>query len=102
MTKTKEKINLILGFHCQLPSDIKKTDSENGLIKEKCDFIVELTKLLNTFQNIKISFHLSSSLISCLDKKHSDFSGKIRELLDRNQLELLSGGIYEPIFPFIP
>ncbi len=102
MDKTKEKLNLILGFHYQLPSDIQKASNENNLIKENCNFVIELTDLLKTFQNIKSSFHLSGNLISYLDKKHSDFSGKIRELLDRNQLELLSGGIYEPILPFIP
>ncbi len=102
MLKTREKLNLILGFHCHLPSDIQKANNENDLIKEKCNFVIELTKLLNIFQNIKSSFHLSGNLISYLDKKYSDFSGKIRELLDRNQLELLSGGIYEPILSFIP
>ena len=102
MIETKEKLNLILGFHCNLPSDIQKTSNENDLIKENCNFVIELTNLLNTFKNIKSSFHLSGNLISYLDKKYSDFSGKIRELLDSNQLELLSGGIYEPIFPFIP
>ena len=100
--KTREKLNLILGFHCHLPSDIQKSGNENDLIKKKCNFIIELTELLNTFQNIKSSFHLSGNLISYLDRKYSDFSGKIRELLDRNQLELLSGGIYEPILSFIP
>lgn len=102
VTITKEKLNLILGFHCHLPSDIQKPGNESNLIKENCNFVIELTELLNTFQNIKSSFHLSGNLISFLDKKYPDFSGKIRNLLDRHQLELLSGGIYEPIFPFIP
>lgn len=102
MLKTREKLSLILGFHCHLPSDIQKALNENDLIKEKCNFVIELAELLNTFQNIKLSLHLSGNLILYLDKKHSDFSGKIRELLDRNQLELLSGGIYEPMLPFIP
>ena len=102
MIETKEKLNLILGFHCNLPSDIQKTTTESNLIKENCNFVIELTELLNTFQNIKSSFHLSGNLISYLDKKYPDFAGKIRNLLEHHQLELLSGGIYEPILSSIP
>ena len=53
-------------------------------------------------KNLKTTFHFSGSLISFLDKKAHYFSSKIRYLLDHGQIELFGGGIYEPIFPFIP
>ena len=90
MTKVKEKVNLILGFHCPMPNE------------SNCNFVIQLIELLKGFQNLKTFFHLSGSLISYLDKKYPDFSGQIRNLLEQNKLELLSGGMYEPILPFIP
>ena len=102
MTITNQKLSLIFGFHCHLPSDIQRNGNENDLISSKCNFVIELIDLLNNYKNIKIFFHLSGNLISYLDKKFPNFSGKLRNLLDNHQLELLSGGLYEPIFPFIP
>ena len=95
MIETLQKTNLLLGFHGHLSSD---TERELDHIKN----YVELITLLNNFQNLKITIHFSGSLISYLDKNFSDFSNKIRTLLDRNQIELFGGGRYEPIFPFIP
>lgn len=105
MQSANQKLNLILGFHSHIPTDpefIKNNYSGNGLTKKYIDFQNGLMDLLNSFQEIKATFHLTGNLISYLDKRSSGFSGNIRSLLDRNQLELLSGGIYEPIFSFTP
>lgn len=102
MLPVKEKTNLILGFHCYIPQEFQKSGFENEVVKANLALVIQLIDLLNEYKNIKIVLHLSGNLISCLDKKYSEFSGKIRELLEHNRLELLSGGMYEPIFPFIP
>ena len=102
MTKVKEKTNLILGFHGHIPPESAKVSHENNLLEGNCNFVIQLIEVLSNLKNLKTFFHFSSNSISYLDKKYSDFSGKIRNLLDQNQLELLSGGMYEPIFPFIP
>lgn len=96
-----QKLNLLLGFHSQLPSSIQK-NIEDDSTKNYFNFLTGLIGLLNNHQSIKTTLHLSGNLISYLDKKHHAFSSSIRALLDRNQLELLSGGIYEPIFSFTP
>lgn len=95
-----QKLNLLLGFHSHIPTDIQKNNNE--LIKSYLDFLINLITLLNSSKSIKTNIHLSGNLISHMDKKYSDFSGHIRNLLEQGQLELLSGGIYEPIFSFIP
>ena len=94
------KLSVLLGFHSSIPFSAQ-TDN-NIEITNNCNFISEVTNLLGTYPNIKASFHLSSNLISHLDKSLPDFSSRIRKLIDLNQLELLSGGIYEPLFPCIP
>lgn len=98
MTLTKEKPSLLLGFHSHIPFDPKQNNTEN----ESINNYLNLINLLTSFQNLKSTIHFSGNLISYLDKNFNDFSSKIRNLLEKNQLELFSGGRYEPIFPFIP
>lgn len=101
-------LNLALGFHSHLPLDhhkIKTNDLDNESSIKYLSSLGALTDLIDSvsnFEGIKTNFHLSGNVITFLDKKYSDFSSKIRNLLDSNQLELLSGGLYEPIFPSIP
>ncbi len=102
MTKTETKIKLLLGFHTHIPSQIASKNSENGNAKNYFDFIKNILELLHNSSNIKAAFHISGTSISLLDKKLDGFSNNIRTLLDRNQIELLGGGIYEPVFSFIP
>lgn len=102
MTMTAQKQVLLLGFHNHLPYSIQKNKHSNDLNENYITPIINLIDFLGDANQIKLALHLSGNLISYLDKKYSDFSPKIRTLLDRNQLELLSGGIYEPIFSFTP
>ena len=98
----KEKQVFLLGFHNHLPFGIQKDKYADSLIKDHISSIIDLIDFLNNSNQIKIALHLSGNLISYLDKRYPDFSSKVRALLDRNQLELLSSGIYEPIVPFTP
>ena len=102
MTTLTEKLKLVLGFHCHLPSDIHKIPVENDFIKSYNNFIISIIDNLSRTKNIKATIHFSGSLINHLDKKYPDFSSKVLTLLDQNKIELLSGGMYDPIFPFIP
>ena len=99
MDSHHEKQKVLLGISCNLPSESKEN---NEITNSHTEFISQLTNTLDRFQNIKTTIYLSSNLISHIDKKFSDFSSRFRKLLDKNQIELLSGGKYEPIFPFIP
>ncbi len=94
----KNKVNLLLGFHGHVPFETLKDDSNTDFIKNYLDLINHF----ESYPNLKATFHLSGNLLTYLDKKYNDFSSKLRNLLEKNQLELFSGGLYEPIFPFIP
>lgn len=102
MTISEQKQVVLLGFHNHLPFGIQKDKHADSLNKDHISSIIDFIDFLNNSSQIKIALHLSGNLISYLDKKYPDFSSKIRRLLDRNQLELFSSGIYEPIVPFTP
>jgi hypothetical protein len=58
---------------------------------------------LKEFPTIKVALHNSGPIFEyLLEKNQHPYLDLIRELLGRGQLELLSGGFYEPILPMIP
>ncbi|GEM_PF-2164021 len=93
-----KKVNLLVGFHGHAPFEALKNDSGVSLFKN----YINIIDCLENLPNIKTTFHLSGNLLTYLDKKYTDFSSKLRNMLEKNQLELFGGGLYEPIFPFIP
>lgn len=97
--ENKHKGKLLIGFHSHLSFNV--LNNNHGIASNHSKFINDLTNLISNSNNLKVTFHLSSNLITYLDKNFSDFSNKIRNLLDNNQLELFTGGIYEPLFPLI-
>ncbi|MCX7648417.1 MAG: DUF1926 domain-containing protein, partial [Elusimicrobiales bacterium] len=50
----------------------------------------------------KICFHFSGILYDWLEKNEPYYLDKIKEMVLRNQIEILSGGYYEPILGVIP
>jgi len=57
---------------------------------------------LADFPNIKIGLHFSGPLLDWLEIEKPQTISLIRELASRNQIELLCGGYYEPIFVVWP
>lgn len=51
---------------------------------------------------VRISLHYSGILLEWIERHHPDFFERLRELLERSQVELVGGGYYEPILPAIP
>lgn len=51
---------------------------------------------------LKFTLHLSGPLLLWLERRAPDYLDLIGELVQRGQLELLSGGLYEPILAAIP
>jgi hypothetical protein len=58
--------------------------------------------LLEKHPQFRLSLHYSGSLLEWLEENRSDFLSRMRALVARGQVELLSGGFYEPLLPFIP
>lgn len=94
----KGKVFFILGFHNHQPIG-------------NFDFIIEKAynlaykPLINFFlknQNFSFSIHFSGFLLQWLEKKHPEYLKNLKILSDRGQMEIFSGGFYEPILSIIP
>ncbi|MBI3253035.1 MAG: DUF1926 domain-containing protein [Candidatus Omnitrophica bacterium] len=59
-------------------------------------------EVLGKHPAVKVSCHLSGSLLDWLEKNKPEFIGKLRALFSRGQIEFLGGGYYEPIYGMIP
>jgi len=51
---------------------------------------------------VRVGVHYTGNLFEWLDAQHPDFLDRLRALIERGQVELLTGAGYEPILPIIP
>src|SRR5436309_6053080 len=61
-----------------------------------------LIKALERHPKVRLSLHYTGSLLDWLEEAHPEFIESIATLVRRNQVEIVSGGYYEPILPSIP
>jgi alpha-amylase len=91
-------INLLLAVHNHQPvgnlEEVFRRSWEEGY-----------DPFLRTLENhpgFRLSLHYSGSLLEWLEENQPNFMGRIRGLVERGQVEILSGGFYEPLLPSIP
>ena len=58
--------------------------------------------MIESFPGLSLSLHQSGILWDWQQKKHPDYFELVNRLLEKGQLELLTGGFYEPILTSIP
>ncbi|MCX7845479.1 MAG: DUF1926 domain-containing protein [Dictyoglomaceae bacterium] len=94
----KDKIFFILGFHNHQPIG-------------NFDFIIEKAynlaykPLIEYFlknPDFSFSVHFSGFLLQWLEDKHPEYFKNLKILSERGQMEIFSGGFYEPILSIIP
>ncbi len=61
-----------------------------------------MIEALEKHPKVRLSLHYTGSLLDWLEEAHPEFLERIVALVQRNQVELVSGGYYEPILPSIP
>lgn len=59
-------------------------------------------EIASRYPHVKFGTHFTGILLDWLAEKHPDYLGALRQLVDRGQLEPISGGFYEPILAVIP
>jgi alpha-amylase len=59
-------------------------------------------RMLLEFPRVRLGLHTSGCLLEWLEQGCPEYFSLVRELLSRGQLELLGGGMYEPILPILP
>lgn len=59
-------------------------------------------QLLQRHPDVRLSLHQSGILWGWQQERHGDYFDGVRGLIGRGQIELMTGGYYEPILPAIP
>ncbi|MDX2129133.1 MAG: alpha-amylase/4-alpha-glucanotransferase domain-containing protein [Chloroherpetonaceae bacterium] len=93
-----KKINLIFGTHNHQP--IGNFDS----VFEEC-YQKSYKPFLDVFQkfpSLKIAKHYTGILLDWLESNRPELLKQLKTLVDRGNIEVISGGFYEPILAVIP
>ena len=59
-------------------------------------------EVLSRHPSVKAVLHNSGALLEWIERSHPEYFDLVRGLVSRGQLELLTGGFYEPVLPSVP
>ncbi len=93
-----KKVDFLFGVHNHQP--VGNFDHVFDESFRKC--YLPFLKVLKDHPGIRISLHTSGPLWDYSMEKIPEYIELVKELTDRNQIELLGGGYYEPLLPIIP
>lgn len=91
-------ISFCFGIHSHQPVGNFDFVFEEAYEKAYLPFL----KLLERYPAFRTTLHYSGSLLEWLEKHKPEFFELLWALVKRGQVELLTGGMYEPILPAIP
>lgn len=93
-----KRIHLILGVHNHQPVGNFDHIFEEAYQKAYLPFVT----VLQRHPRIKMNFHYTGSLFSFIKENHPEFVETLCCLVEKKQIELLTGGFYEPILAVLP
>jgi len=93
-----KKISFVLGIHNHQPVGNFKWVFQKGYDIAYKPFI----DVMSEHKNIKWSLHSSGMLWEFMLKEHPSYIKKIKNMISSGNLEIISGGYYEPILSVIP
>lgn len=93
-----KKINFLFGIHNHQPVGNFHFVFEDSYQRGYLPFL----ELLKKYPAVKISIHFSGILLSWINDNHPECIALLKTLTASGQLEILTGGFYEPILPVIP
>ncbi|MFA5161537.1 MAG: alpha-amylase/4-alpha-glucanotransferase domain-containing protein [Elusimicrobiales bacterium] len=91
-------VKLIIGIHNHQPV------GNFGFVLEQAyqSAYLPFVDVLRRHPKIKTSMHFSGILYDWLETAHPDYLDKLREMAQPGQIEILSGGYYEPVLALLP
>jgi len=92
-----KKINFTFGIHNHQPIGNFESIFEEAYQKAYLPFLEVLAK----HSTIKVTFHFSGILLEWIVKHHPEFISMVKNLLGTGQIELMTGGYYEPILAML-
>ncbi len=93
-----KKIKFAFGIHNHQPIGNFDFVFEEAYQKSYRPFL----EVLQRHPAVRISIHFTGILLDWFEKHHPDLLEMIVQMVDRGQLEIMSGGYYEPILSVIP
>ncbi|HSB71369.1 MAG TPA: alpha-amylase/4-alpha-glucanotransferase domain-containing protein [Candidatus Methylomirabilis sp.] len=91
-------IRFILGIHAHQPVGNLPEVLAEAHRRSYAPFL----EILSEFPQVPFTLHVSGVLLDWLEEAHPEFLDRLAVLVDRGQVELLTGGYYEPILAAIP
>ncbi len=91
-------VNLLLGFHSHQPVGNFDHVFEENYKKAYLPFL----ELLERHPKIRVALHYTGILYQWLNEHHPEINKILRTLVERGQIEMMTGGYYEPILSVIP
>ncbi|MDR1230194.1 MAG: DUF1925 domain-containing protein [Spirochaetaceae bacterium] len=85
-------VSVVLGSHCHVPEGLADAEYEAVYNERLKPFLSALYR----YPGIPAVLHYSGSLFYWVERKRPEFFDLVRKLLRRKQIEILSGGFYEP------
>ncbi len=92
------RVRLVLAIHIHQPVD-NFQDVFEHVYKDSYE---PFLGILKDFPEISISLHISGSLLEWIVQAHPEYIDQVRELVKRNQVEIIGGAFYEPILSCVP
>jgi hypothetical protein len=93
-----QSIKISFGTCCTFPKDLAPQDCERryqGVFKP-------LISTLYNLPELPFTLHLSGEFVSWIERNHAEFFMILEEMSARKQIEIIGGGYFLPIFPFLP
>ena len=95
---SRGKVTLVLGLHNHQPVGNFEHVFEEAYSKAYLPFM----EILDSFPGIPFVLHNSGVLWNWLVKHHPEYMELLSSMSERGQIEIMSGGYYEPILSVIP
>ncbi|MBI5406922.1 MAG: DUF1926 domain-containing protein [Nitrospirae bacterium] len=93
-----KKINLAMALHFHQPVDNFDHVFKEAYEKSYRPFI----DVLERFPQIRVTLHYSGSLFEWIENNRPELLKRVAGLVERGQVEMMTGGFYEPILCVIP
>jgi 4-alpha-glucanotransferase len=91
-------LNFLMVVHGHQPVGNFERVIEEAFAKSYSPFV----EVLKRHPSIKLSLHFSGNLLDWFKLRHPDYIATLKGLVKSGQIEIFSGGFYEPILTLIP
>ena len=96
MSEAKKSLALVIHFH----QPVGNLDSVVRNATDRC--YRPFLKVLQQHPGVKMTLHYSGCLLEWLEANAEDVTRTLRTLSERGQIELMTGGFYEPVLAALP